>query len=256
MARELEQQLHDKQRQRDRLRTLDAEYDALQDSMIRSQNEIERINRLNARQKARDELMKSWSDKRRAKSMLRYIEGKKRTKPLEDSLHSTDLMNSSPPTRSFHSAAIDLGEGRPSPTSPLKLTAKKILFSGFDDLDDFDRSAGSKKRSPSETPTVHPKQSPHSQKLSHNKLAKLQEQIRENEISILNAQIKEKVRQITSHSPLHFTLVISKSRRRRDDQLQRQRMILDGVRSGNSPAAATYHKNLLDEASALLVTPI
>jgi hypothetical protein len=218
MARELEQQLHDKQMRKDKLRTLDAEYDALQDSMIRSQNEIDRINRLNARLKVRDELTKSWSDNKRAKSMMRYIEGKNRTNPLEDSLYSADLLNGSQRTRNFQSAAIDLGEGKSSPASPVQQTAKRALFTGFKDIDEF----SSKKRSPSKGRDRQTKQAPQLKKLTHKELAKLQETIRQNEISVLNAQIEEKFRQISSHSP----------------------------------AAATYHKKLLDEASALLVSAI
>eukprot|EP00359_Climacostomum_virens_P006068 CAMPEP_0204909378 /NCGR_PEP_ID=MMETSP1397-20131031/8115_1 /ASSEMBLY_ACC=CAM_ASM_000891 /TAXON_ID=49980 /ORGANISM="Climacostomum Climacostomum virens, Strain Stock W-24" /LENGTH=373 /DNA_ID=CAMNT_0052079199 /DNA_START=48 /DNA_END=1166 /DNA_ORIENTATION=+ len=177
MAQELDRQMRDKQKRSAQVKHLDAEYDACQVSVWKSQNEIQRLREMQERLKVRDELTKSWSDNQRAKSIMKYIEGESKALPQNESnLLDSELptVRKSPKIRR-HPEAISI-----TPLEPIEIKPVSPTVPEFN------------------------KQTPISamRSMTRRELAlQLQEQIRQNEINSLKTQISNRASRLSSHSP-------------------------------------------------------
>jgi hypothetical protein len=171
LAQELEQQVKDKQRKYAERKHLDAEYEASQVSEWRSQLEIARISAINDRLKVKEDLTKSWSDNQRTKSIMQYIEGKAKVKPLEDSPTSRELpsIRGSPKVRSPKSIELppsELVNSKPVPKTDFRQSPARLG------------------------------------QLTRRDLAlQLQEQIKQQEVNSLKTQIMERAKRLSSQSP-------------------------------------------------------
>lgn len=172
MARDLEQQLRDKHQRRAEMKHLTTEYDAFQVSAWKSQNEMLRLQEIQERQRVKDDLTKSWSDNQRARTIMKFLEGKAKVNPLSEASQASELasLRSSPVRRpeSIQVTPVEHIEIRPDNPKPNRLA----------------------NQAPDFTPT------------SRRELAlQLQAQIRQNEINSLQAQISTKANRLSSHSP-------------------------------------------------------
>lgn len=173
MSQGLEQQLRDKEKKTAERRHLDAEFEANQASVWKSQIEANRIKEMQERLRVRDDLTKSWSDNQRAKSFMRYIEGEAKSKPLigsQSPLETTPRKNALAYRRPTNELAY-IDQGNLSPTSPM--------------------SSNSLAQSPVGDRHLSRRELAHQHK----------EQLRLNEINDLKIQITANASRLSSHSP-------------------------------------------------------
>jgi hypothetical protein len=174
MAQALERQMLDKQRRNAESKSFDVHYEASQVSMWKYQDETARTNEISDKHKAKLELTKAWSENQRARSLMKYIEGKTKALPTTE----LPTPSQSPrPQRSIEVAALDPVEIKPD--AP---------------------------KTPQLVPDLAPQASAGSQAkvrhLTRREVAmQLQEQIRRNEVTSYQSQIAKKTNHVSSHLP-------------------------------------------------------
>lgn len=173
MAKDLTQQMHDKQKKIQEIRHSDAEYDSCQTSFWKSQVEMVRLQEIKHRLKVKDNLTKSWSEDRRVKSIKRYLENDTKAMPIDRRLRELSISSQSPNGMRY--------------ASP--------------DEDHITRTLA-ESASPAMSRSIHHGPIAEARRAARLELAeRVKERIRQGEINSLRDQVLAKAIRLSSHSP-------------------------------------------------------